>query len=139
MRLMEQEGIIYVGTCDKAGIPNIGPRTAFWTTDEGSLVWCSWFQRRTYWNMTQNNHVSVAVVDSANLTGYQMKGHVELVEDPGKIMKLMQLVMTKSRHVLFNRIMQSQSGSPPLLVRFKLEELYSLAPTESSRYPIPLS
>ena len=138
-RMMEKEGIIYIGTCNKAGIPNVGPRTAFWITDEGSLFWLTWFPHKTYRNITENNHVSVAVVDSANLAGYQMKGSVELVMDPDKITELVRLAMTKQRHAHFNKMMQSGLGYTPLVVRFKLEELYSLAPSEQSRYAIPLS
>jgi hypothetical protein len=138
-RMMRQEGIIYVGTSNKAGIPNISPRTAFWITDEGSLVWFSWFQHKTYRNITENNHVCVAVVDSAHLVGYRMNGRVELVADPDKITEVVRLVMTKPRHADFNKMMQSQSGYPPFVVWFRLEELYSLAPVENSGYPMPLS
>jgi hypothetical protein len=73
------------------------------------------------------------------MAGYQMKGHVEYVTDPDEIIRISRLVMTESRHASFNKMMQSNSGAPAILARFKLEELYSQAPTETSRLPIPLS
>lgn len=131
-------GIIYVGTCNKAGIPNVSPRTAYILTDDGFLQWCTWFRHKTFENERNNNHVSVAVVDPTNLTGFQMKGHVEHITDPSKIREIMELSNRSPRHANFNRMVHSQIGSPIMVQRFILEEVYSLTPVESSRNAIPI-
>ena len=137
--MMNREGVIYVGTCDASGVPNISPRTAFIITDDDSLLWCLWFKHKTYRNQSDNNHVCVAVVDSTKLEGYQLKGHTEYITDQDQIMNIMQQTIMKSRHANFNKMVQSQLHDPPLIVRFILEEVYSLAPMESSREPIQIS
>ncbi len=142
IRLMNQVGTIYVGTCSKSGIPNISERKVF-LVEETSLVWGSWFERKTLWNIQENNHVTVAVIDittlASNHAGYQMKGHVELVSDPDKIVEFMRMVMTQPRYADFKKIIQSQQRNPPLIVRFKPEELYLFGIAESARGDKPIS
>ena len=134
--MLNQEGIIFVGTCDKAGIPNVSPRTAFVITDDDRLLWATWFMHKTSRNTEENNRVSVVVVDSEVLIGYQLKGHVEYITEPDQIMSIMQQAIAKPRHANFNKIVQSQLGNPPLIERFVFEELYSLAPNVSSLTPL---
>jgi hypothetical protein len=135
-KMMNEEGIIFVATCNSFGIPNVSPRTAFIITDDGRLLWASWFKHKTYRNERENNHVSVAVVNSNTLTGYQMKGHVQHITEPSEATRRMLEMSQKPRHANFNKMVQSQLHDPPLIVQFVLEELYSLAPNESSLTPL---
>jgi len=138
-QIMEKEGIIFVGTCSSDGIPNVSPYTAFVVTGDNRLLWATWFKHKTYRNELESNHVSVAVVDSEKLVGYQMKGHIELVSDPMKVMEIMLDLTMKPRHANFNKIIQSQLRDPSLIIRFVLERLFSLDPDEASKNPLPLS
>jgi general stress protein 26 len=130
---MNKMGIIYVGTCNKAGIPNISFRRAF-LVDKDSLLWGSWYERNTYRNIHENNYVTVLVADTTAHTGYQMKGHVELLADPEKVQEFMQ--MSKSQPHL-KRMLKTQQ-TPPLIVSFKPETLYKLDIAESPRNYEPI-
>ncbi len=129
MRL--EKGLIIVATSDSDGIPNASPRTAYWILDDtDTIAICEWFRHKTYWNLQKNNHVSISVIDLESLTGWQLKGYCELVTEPTEIKEISRKVMTETPHANFNRTMQLLGGSLPIIVKFKTQEIYSLAPEE---------
>jgi len=134
--MLSNQGLFWVGTSGKDGVPNVSPRSAFWITDDGTLAWCDWFKHKTFWNWRENNHVAISVVDTVTFTGWQMKGSCELVEDAEQIAKILQDVMLKSHHRLFTRTMEHHEDYSPIIIKFTAEKIYSLAPEEASREPL---
>lgn len=137
IKLLKSTGVIYVGTCNKAGIPNISARTVF-LVEKTSIVWASWFERKTFWNIKENNYATVVVVDPTTLTGYQMKGHVELIIDADQILNFMRTFMKQRRRARFKRTAQTQQHNPYLIVRFNVEELHSFDVAESANNYMPM-
>lgn len=127
---------MWVGTSDKDGVPNVSPRSAFWITDDGALAWCDWFKNKTFWNWRENNHVAVSVVDTITFTGWQMKGSCEFVEDDKQVAAILQDVLSKPRHRLFTRTMELHEDYSPIIVKFTVEKIYSLAPEKASNEPL---
>jgi predicted pyridoxine 5'-phosphate oxidase superfamily flavin-nucleotide-binding protein len=136
-RMMLDQGIIWVATSSKDGAPNVSPRSAFWVTDDGALAWCDWFKHKTFWNWQENNRVAVAVVDASTFTGWQLKGGCESVGDPSAISAALQNAVSKPHHPLFNKTIELHAGEySPIVVEFRTEQIYALAPMEASKDPL---
>ena len=132
--MMLDQGVIWVATSSKDGVPNVSPRSAFWVTDDGALAWCDWFKHKTFWNWRENNRVAIAVVDTSTFTGWQLKGSCEFVEDPRVIAEVLEDAVSKPHHPLFKKTVEMHAGEySPIIVEFKANQVYSLAPAEASR------
>ena len=79
-RMMVAQEIIFVGTSNEQGVPNISPRSSFYVDDD-AIYWYEIFRHKSYENFMTNNWVSVAVVDNAEFSGYQLKGHIKIITD----------------------------------------------------------
>jgi hypothetical protein len=136
-RMMLDQGIVWVATSDKDGVPNVSPRSAFWVTDDGALAWCDWFKHKTFWNWRENNRVAIAVVDTSTFTGWQLKGSCEIVEDPRAIAEALENAFSKPHHPLFKKTVELHGGEySPIVVEFRADQIYSLAPVEASKEPL---
>ncbi len=102
--MLYEQGIIFVATASKDGIPNVSPRTAFWLLDDETIAICDWFRHKTFWNFQENNNIAIAVVDLKEYKGYQLKGKFEIVTDTNLIKEILKKVMAESPHHEFNRI-----------------------------------
>jgi len=134
-KMLTEQGIIWVATCSRDGVPNVSPRSAFWITDDGGLAWCDWFKHKTFWNWRQNNNVAVSVVDTITFTGWQMKGTCEFVQDNEAAAATLDDLLSKPRHRLFIRTMELHESYSPIIIKFTAEKIYSLAPEETSKEP----
>lgn len=79
-RMMNAQKMIFVGTSNKQGIPNVSPRSSFYV-DADVIYWYEIFRHKSYENFMTNNWVSVAVVDNTEFSGYQLKGHIKIITD----------------------------------------------------------
>lgn len=133
-KMLMEQGIIYLATSTESGVPNVSPRTAYWVLDDDeTIAVCEWYRHKTFWNLQQNDHFSIAVVDVSSFTGWQMNGYSEICTDPKTILNLLQKVLTRSPHAQFNRTMQKHAGnSPPIIQKLNVQEIFTLAPEETS-------
>ncbi|GBC75532.1 hypothetical protein HRbin06_00850 [archaeon HR06] len=132
--LLKKVGLIFLATADKAGNPNVSPRTAYHILDDETIAICDWFRSKTFWNLQENNKMSIAVVDLDSYEGYQLKGECFLLTDVNKIKEIMRKIFTEGPHKEFNRTMQLLGhGYPPIIVLFKCKGVFSLAPGEQMR------
>ncbi len=128
-KMLFEQGIIFVSTCTKANEPNVSPRTAFWILDNNVIAICDWHMRKTFWNWQDNNRMAAVVTDLSNFTGWQLKGHCEIITDKQIITDTVRKVMTSPPHAEFNRTMQHHAGRvPPMLVKFIVDEIFSSNP-----------
>ncbi|MDR2611505.1 MAG: pyridoxamine 5'-phosphate oxidase family protein [Deltaproteobacteria bacterium] len=67
----------WVGTADKAGVPNLAPKGTLKVLDDENLVFADLFSLKTRKALEENPQVAVAVLDK--MTGYQIKGKAELL------------------------------------------------------------
>jgi len=135
-KMLTDQGIIWVATSSKDGVPNVSPRSAFWITDDGALAWCDWFKHKTFSNWRENNNVAVSVVDTITFTGWQLKGSCELLQDDEEVARTLEDLLSKPRHRLFTRTMEIHEGYSPIIIKFTAEKIYSLAPEEESKEPL---
>lgn len=72
---------IFVGTCNKDGIPNISAKGTFISIlDDETMAYADVYSLKTLKNARQNPHVTVAVINAKTFKGYQFKGLAEVIE-----------------------------------------------------------
>jgi len=72
---------IFVGTCNKDGIPNISAKGTFISIlDDETIAYADVYSLKTLENARQNPHVTIAVINAKTYKGYQFKGLAEVIE-----------------------------------------------------------
>lgn len=72
---------VFVGTCNKDGIPNISAKGTFISIlDDETIAYADVYSLKTLENARQNPHVTVAVINAKTYKGYQFKGLAEVIE-----------------------------------------------------------
>jgi len=130
--MLEREGMIFVGTCSKDGVPNVSVRTAYAVLGDDAIVMLDYFRHKTYWNWQENDKVAVSVVDRKNIDGYQFKGKCEIITETAEIKELLKKIY-KNPHSLATLFDRQITGLPPIVIKFTIEEVYSLRPVERSK------
>ncbi len=123
--IMRQNNIVLVGSVDKLGIPNISPRYVMTILDDEKIVFADAYVNKTFSNIKSWPKITVAVVDSAKRTGFQLKGDAEEVTDQNVInqatQKLKELGFPTSNTTVWT---------------LNIKEIYSITPSEKSKEPL---
>lgn len=133
-RMMDTQKMIFVGTSNKQGVPNVSPRSSFYV-DTDSIYWYEIFKHKSYDNFMANNWVSVAVVDNAEFLGYQLKGHVKIVTDKENYFYASTRIsknLPKNHEEYVRKLISEQNVK---IIRFQPLVLYSLNPVEFEKSP----
>ena len=128
------EQTIILGTSDEKGLPNISPRSTFHLEND-EIYWCEMFQHESYSNFTKNNWVSVAVFNKEELTGYQLKGKVDVIDNQEKINKIESIIRDRLTKQNKKQILSLLDTHQYLLIRFIPKIIYSLSPAYFSDVP----
>ncbi len=124
--LMIREGnIVYVGTVDVLGVPNISPRYVMAILEDEKMVFADAFMNKTFANIKSWSKVTVAVVDKEHKSGFQLKGEVEEITDQ----ILIDQAKTKLRELGF-------TTGPTIVWAVNVKEIYSIKPSENSKLPL---
>ena len=76
-----EPSMVFVGTSNKDGIPNIAPKGTFISIlDDETMAYADVYSLKTIENVRQNPHVTIAVINAKTFKGYQLKGLAEVVE-----------------------------------------------------------
>ena len=71
----------FVGTASKSGVPNISAKGTFiHIVDDDTLAYADVYSKKTFDNVKQNPHVTIAVISTKTFKGYQFKGRGEVVQ-----------------------------------------------------------
>ncbi|MDR1041896.1 MAG: pyridoxamine 5'-phosphate oxidase family protein [Deltaproteobacteria bacterium] len=108
--------LAWVGTADKAGTPNLAPKGTLKVLDDEHLVFADLFSLKTRKALEENPQVAVAVIDK--MTGYQIKGKVELVTS-GPIFEAVAKGVKEAMPDL---------PGPKYAVKITVDSVYSLSP-----------
>ena len=131
-QMMKEKRFLVVASVDPNGIANISPRTAFYFTED-SMYWLDFFKHKSQGNFQIIPWVSVAVFDTEQLRGFQMKGKVSFITDETKKRKIIETISRsvtgKTSSKIFERISQNKS---PDVIMFRPKVIYSLNPQEES-------
>jgi predicted pyridoxine 5'-phosphate oxidase superfamily flavin-nucleotide-binding protein len=124
--IIKSKDIVLVASVNQKGIPNISPRYVLGILDNEKLLFADAFENKTYHNISSWPKVSVAVFDKdAESGGYQLKGEVVDVTDQNLISR----AEAKLKQFGINL-------KPKKVWTLDVKEVYSLEPSEKSRYAI---
>ena len=124
--IIKSKDIVLVASVSPKGIPNISPRYVLGILDNEKLLFADAYENKTFHNIGAWPKVSVAVFDKdAESGGYQLKGEVVEVTDT----TLMARAETKLKQFGINL-------KPKKVWTLDVKEVYSLEPSEKSRYAI---
>jgi len=123
--IIRQGNLVLVGSVDVMGIPNISPRYVMAILDDEKIVFVDVYLNKTYSNIKSWSKVTVAVVDSMNRTGFQLKGDAEEITDA----ELNAQAAKKLKEIGFK-------GEPIRVWGVNIKEIYSIKPSEKSKDPL---
>jgi predicted pyridoxine 5'-phosphate oxidase superfamily flavin-nucleotide-binding protein len=123
--MIREGNIVYVGTVDMLGVPNISPRYVMAILEDEKMVFADAFMNKTFANIKSWSKVTVAVVDKEHKSGFQLKGEVEEITDQ----ILIEQAKTKLRELGF-------TTGPTVVWAVNIKEIYSIKPSENSKLPL---
>ena len=133
-RMMNTQKMILVGTSNKQGIPNVSPRCSFYV-DKDVIYWYEIFKHKSFQNFIKNNWVSVSVIDYVELSGYQLKGNVKIVDDDKEFFNAKARIAENLPKDHEQRIQELISENGVKIIQFKPLVLYSLNPSDFEQEP----
>jgi hypothetical protein len=126
VQLIIREGnIVYVGTVDMLGVPNISPRYVMAILEDEKMVFADAFMNKTFANIKSWSKATIAVVDKEHRSGFQLKGEVEEITDQN----LIEQAKIKLRDLGF-------TTGPTVVWAVNIKEIYSIKPSENSKIPL---
>ncbi|HXG74153.1 MAG TPA: pyridoxamine 5'-phosphate oxidase family protein [Candidatus Nitrosotenuis sp.] len=126
IQLIIKEGnIVEIASVDTNGIPNISPRYVMAILDDERLVFADAYMNKTYANIKRWPKVSAAIVDRVHRGGFQFKGDAEEISDP----QLFSQCAKKLDELGFD-------VEPVRVWALNVKEVYSIKPSEESKYPL---
>ncbi len=136
-KMILTQQMIIIGTTDDKGLCNISPRTSF-HLEENSLYWLELFKHKTFHNFSKNKWVSIAVIDKSRLSGFQLKGTVNIIKEKKWFEKIKLQIIDHLTRLHQERILKQIGKEPPSIIEFKAKIVYPLKPNEVSDIPIVL-
>jgi len=132
--MIEEQGFIVLGTVDKYGISNVSPRSTFHVTSK-AVYWFELFKHKSFSNFQDEPWVSVSVFDKTNLTGYQLKGPVNIVIDKEEYFFADQRISNRLEKQKKKKIIQKTKQQNYKIIKFTPKVIYSLNPVEFADMP----
>jgi predicted pyridoxine 5'-phosphate oxidase superfamily flavin-nucleotide-binding protein len=123
--IIREGNIVYVGTVDLLGIPNISPRYVMAILDDEKIVFADAFANKTFMNIKSWSKITAAVVDKTNRSGFQLKGDAEEIADP----EIIEQAKIKLRDLGF-------TTGPVIVWALNVAEIYSITPSKNSKLPL---
>ena len=126
LRLIIKAGnVVFVGSVDPKGVPNISPRFVLDIIDNDKLLFGDSFQSKTEDNLNAWNKATVAILDRETMGGVQLKGEAIEVTDPD----LIRQATVKLKEFGFGQGIQR-------IWTLNVKEIYSLKPSNESKSPL---
>jgi len=132
--MIEEQDFIILGTTDSYGISNVSPRSTFHIADK-AIYWCELFKHKSHTNFQGEPWVSVSVFDRNNLTGYQLKGTINIVDDKDEFFFADQRIINRLTKQNKEKILQKINKHNYKIIKFTPKVIYSLSPVEFSDMP----
>lgn len=123
--IIRQRNVVFVGSVDRMGIPNISPRYVMAILDDEKVVFADAYMNKTYANVRSWPKITVAIVNKDNRSGFQLKGDAEEIADPDVIAQATQKLMDLGF-----------PSKPALVWALSIKEIYSIKPSEKSKEPL---
>jgi len=105
-KLLSSREFVSVASCDFSGRPNVAPKF-FLKMENKHIYIIDYVIGTTYKNVKMNPKVSISLMDVDNLTGYQMNGNVEIIDEGAELKKLLVEFQEKEVGLSTMRIIQA--------------------------------
>jgi uncharacterized protein len=123
--IAKEENVVVLASVDENGTPNISPRYVMMILNDEKLVFADVFMNKTFNNIRRWPKVAAAIVEKRSRGGFQLKGEVEDITDP----MIISQCGKKIKELKFD-------SSPVFVWALRVDEIYSIIPSESSKIPI---
>lgn len=80
IQFFQSQGFVIVSTIDKYGSPHNSCKGIVRTNRNGRVYMLDLYKGKTYENIRQNPHISIAAVDEHRFVGYCMKGKAKIIK-----------------------------------------------------------
>jgi predicted pyridoxine 5'-phosphate oxidase superfamily flavin-nucleotide-binding protein len=103
--LLQKREFVSAATCDFNGRPNVAPKF-FLKLQQRDLYLIDYVLGTTYRNLKINPRVSVSIMDTDSLTGYQMNGSVEIIESGAEYKEIVKELLQREIDLSTKRIIE---------------------------------
>ncbi len=131
--ICEKDAII-VGTVDKWGICNVSPRSTYHVTDK-AIYWYELFEHKSFHNFSNNPWISVAVFDTNELNGYQLKGKASIVVNKEEYYHINLKISDRLEKQVKRKILEQVNKQAFKIIKFTPKAVFTLRPHEFSDMP----
>lgn len=138
-QMIQRQQLILVGSADKSGLSNVSPRTSLYLDQNGSIYWLELFKHKTFRNFQKNPWCSIVVFEKKKLTGYQLKGKIEIISDKKIKQEIAIRIIDKLTRLHKQRILKHTNNKVPNVIMFRAQMIYSLNPNELADSPLELN
>jgi predicted pyridoxine 5'-phosphate oxidase superfamily flavin-nucleotide-binding protein len=137
---LQNQEFINIATCDFAGRPNVAPKFLLKIKND-YIYLADYVKGRTYRNIMINSKVSIATENTETLTGYQINGEAEIIEEAAEYRHLIEEFREKQIQFSVTRIIEGlhkevrhgvfETSLPEGIAVFKIkaEEIVEIIPT----------
>jgi len=138
-RILTKREFISVATSDFSGRPNAAPKF-FLKLEHGFVYLVDYTIGRTWENLKSNPRVSLSLMDTDSLYGYQINGSVEIIDKGEEYHKIMNELLQKEIDLSVKRITEAvvsgkvhesfEVAIPKRIIVFKvkIEEVAEIGP-----------
>jgi predicted pyridoxine 5'-phosphate oxidase superfamily flavin-nucleotide-binding protein len=124
--LIKNDNVAFIGSVDKAGVPNISPRFVLGIVGNNDhLLFADLYENKTLANLTVWNKVTASIIDVQTMGGFQLKGEAAEVTDE----QLVQQANSKLKEHGF-------SIKPYRIWVLDVKEIFSSQPSGDSKLPL---
>ena len=103
--LLENKEFVSVASCDFSGRPNVAPKY-FLKTEHNYLYLIDYVLGATFVNLKINPRVSISVMDKEALTGYQLNGHAQIIDNGPEYIKVEHELLQREIDLSAKRIIE---------------------------------
>ena len=133
-KMISEKDAIIVGTVDELGICNISPRSTYHVTDN-AIYWYELFEHKSFHNFSKNSWISIAVFDTTNLNGYQLKGKASIVVDMEEYSHIKMIILGRLKKQDKRKILEQVNKQPFKIIKFTPKAIFTLRPYEYADMP----
>jgi len=124
--LIKNDDVVFVGSVDAKGIPNISPRFVLGIIDNNQkLLFADVFPNKTFANLSAWNKLTAALIDKETMGGFQLKGEAHEITDKELVD---QATEGLKEHGL--------AAKPQRVWILDVKEIYSTKPSGDSKLPL---
>jgi len=133
-KMIYEKDAIIVGSVDQLGICNISPRSTYHVTDK-AIYWYELFEHKSFHNFSNNSWISVAVFDTTELNGYQLKGKANIVVDKEECYHINMRISDRLEKQVKRKILEQVNKQPFKIIKFTPKAIFTLRPYEFADMP----